>query len=619
MNALNYAKENPNSPFATELKTRIQSGQMNDQMKAAGIDPVKFVKQPTSTSTASLADRLSPSGGGGSVGNFASNVNKDLGSSANDLAHSVIDTPQRVQDLTKKTGSQAIGTGLALGESGLRAAGAVSGGLLSFANDAVRAIPGVDALLNHVGQGLSEQSAKNPDSLGMKIVNALNDFTTKHPEIAKDMGAITNIIGAVAGMKGAQEVGVKLPNAVQSVKDIASGAKDLTTGGKNLAINGLDSTKGLINGKTTEEILATPPENVYKLSAPERKYYFDNQQQQVNVARTIADQKISTDLQTKATASQAEAETLNRKLAVASRDEVVSLRPQIRAALSRQSQTYRNLVDEAIAPHIDTPVSATELKQFIESRFSNDTGMAEAVNSKLGLNEKTVAEPLKPGELPSTQVGEPIAHNGQFNQSQADTTIGKIYEKAKDLKQGIGSAATKGGRVYTVDEKLTDDSIHALSDFMKSKGVDLSEPNKFWAQYAPIRNQLVSEAKPFLQAPTQTKIFANTLTRVAKGTDVNNENFIKQVETLVGKPLATEQRNIVAKLGSNEKQQLANEVSAQEAKLQNKLQAELSSKKINEAEFEANRLAGRRKIIINVLKGIGGSIGVGEIIRHSPF
>ena len=235
--------------------------------------------------------------------------------------------------------------------------------------------------------------------------------------------------------------------------------------------------------------------------------------------------------------------------------------------------------------------------------------MADAVNAKLGLTGDNVAAPLEKGELPTTNEGEPIAHGGQFNPSKADTTIGKIYEQTKGLKQDIGTAATKGTRTYTADEKLTDDSIHTLSDFMKSKGVDMSAPNQFWSKYAPIRNQLVTEAKPFLQTGTQTKTFANTLVRVAKGADVNNENFISSVQDILGKPIGGQTKDAIAALDQNGKTQIANELEAQSKILDNKLATEAANKNLSAKQFEIERQAKTRDLFRTILKGAGITTG----------
>lgn len=169
---------------------------------------------------------------GGAAGEFAGNVNTDLTQRGTDFAHAITDVPQRAQDFTKETGSAGLGTVLAGAEGGLRAAGAAAGGLMDFANETVKAIPGVSSLLDNIGKNFQAQTAANPNGWGAKLVKTLNDFTEAHPEIAKDLGAGMNIGGAILGAKGVEEAGAKLPDAVQGVKE---GAANVTKIGRGLS------------------------------------------------------------------------------------------------------------------------------------------------------------------------------------------------------------------------------------------------------------------------------------------------------------------------------------------------------------------------------------------------
>lgn len=209
--------------------------------QTTSVTPVPTAVQQTQDRRTQLAQQAtqktsSPTAQPAPTGNFATNINTDLTNRATDLAHSVTDTPQRVADITKQTGSGGLGLVGGLAESGLRASGAVAGGLLDFATDAVKAIPGVVPLLNHLNQQYQanpDKSAADPGGVGQKLVSALNDYAQAHPNLAKDANAAGNIVAAVPGMEGLQSVGEKLPGAISGVKssvsDIANGAKNLVT------------------------------------------------------------------------------------------------------------------------------------------------------------------------------------------------------------------------------------------------------------------------------------------------------------------------------------------------------------------------------------------------------
>lgn len=382
------------------------------------------------------------------------------------------------------------------------------------------------------------------------------------------------------------EFGAELVFPVGKTTEVASALNK----GKNLIKKGasatVDTTKGLskrfLSGKTAEEVLATPRKQVSKLSSAERSYYFDNLkagiEKEFSQAEKLADEGLKVDLQGIAD----ESEALTRELQETARDKVVELRPKIVKALGRQSQKYRALVEKEISKVADTPIEEKSLIDFIDSRFVDDPNRAQAIRSRLGL---------------------------EASEAGREGTVRSIFDKLTEVKKDLSGAAKKGTRVFSPDEKLTDDAITTLSQFLKQNGLDLSEANQFWAKYAPIRNQLITEAKPFLQSGTQTKTFANTLTRVARGKDVNNEKFIKEVEELIGEKITPKIKEVVSKMDANTKAEAVRKIEAEGKALEIKLAKERKLKKLTDEQFEANRKAGWRRIIKNII--IYGGTGTG--------
>ena len=331
-----------------------------------------------------------------------------------------------------------------------------------------------------------------------------------------------------------------------------------------------------IRGKTPEQLAEIPEDQVYKLSKMERTKWYNQQRTGMEDKFTQAETDAAALKSKEMSDLDAEAEALKREMEVASRDETLKLRPKIIAAMQKQSKKYRELVDDQISEIKDAPVEKTELQDFINRRYSEDPIAAQDISSRLGMSE-----------------------------SGAETTIGKIYEKSLSLGQDIASAAKKGTRVYSPEEKKTDDAIEVLTDFMQGRGVDFSEARQFWAKYAPIRNQMVSEVKPFVQTPTQTKTFAQTLTRVAEGKDVNNENFIKEVEKLVGTDIGKDVKAAVAKLDANTKKRVIAEMETQMTKEAIGAEREQALKQLGDAEYEADRKARWRKVFWGALGALG--------------
>lgn len=429
----------------------------------------------------------------------------------------------------------------------------------------------------------------------MNLATKINNWVDQHPDAGHALMSLLKTgegFGQIAGGILTAEAGAKTAQgAVDLSKNVGNKviqtAKDVTARPIEVAKN---KVRIATQGRTPEEILSTPETQLHKLSPSERSYYFDNQKSLISEKLSKTEAAVKSDLQNNLQSLQKEAADLTRTVSQSSRDEVVRLRPKIIKSLSKQSAEYRRLVEEEVAGKADIKVNTGDLNSFIENRFQ-DEAQAQAIKNRLGIMEDLLISSVKKGELPVIQ-------------SSADTTVGELFNKTKSLRQDISSSAIKGARTFTPAEKLTDDSISTLTNFLKTKGVDLKEANQFWAKYAPVRNQLISESKPFLQTPIQTKAFASTITRVAKGVDVNNENFIKEVEKLVGEPIGKETKAALQGLAQNEKQQIAAEVEAQLKASEAKLAKQSALKALSDKQFNVERLASRQTIKKLILKSV---------------
>jgi hypothetical protein len=453
-----------------------------------------------------------------------------------------------------------------------------------------------------------------PDSAKSAIGNLATNITNKikssglAPEQIKGLNDLFNTLTLAGGEEvepivtnavktGAEAVAPVLENATEKVGQAGEKISETAT---NATSKVGEKVSEIVKGKNLEKVLATPEEDVPKLSPTERKAWFDNQKTQIETQHEQVNQQIKTDLQNKALASQTEAENLQKQLATTTRDKVVELRPKILQSMGKQSATYRSLVEEELAPHANDVVKTTDLNSYIDNRFADNPDMANAVKQKLGTVEQV-----------KTATGvETGLESGNVPRVKAETTLGDLYNQTKELRQGIGKNA---GKVFSASDKLTDDAISTLSDYMKQNGVDLKDANSFWSKYAPIRDQLVKEAKPFLQTGTQTKTFANTLMRVARGTDVNNENFINEVENLVSEPINDEAKGIVSKLDANEKASLVDKMSADAKKLDNQMARDNSLKNLSAKQFEIERQARFRSIVKKAIIGGLGLFGAKEL------
>lgn len=578
-----------------------------------GIVPV----QSRATQIRELAQQVKPTETyKGSAGQTIDPTNKGEFSNTGSRIKDVMDSgKEQIASIAEKTATGQISKG----EGFLQGAGAIAKTTLGT----VFSLPVLHGFTKHVSNGV-EKSDELVKYAADKVYEALpEDFKKEHALKPQDKlspeeqqryidntNAVLDLVNlgmtAVGGAEALSKVNAGVPGAVDAITKSYETAKSLGTktleGAKEVTGKVTDLVKPKIEtafkGKTQEQILSTPEADVYKLSKAEQKLYFENQRSSVSKAHEAeqakitekasqAEKQIKEELRKSSEASQKEAEDLNRQMKVASRDETLRLRPKIREALSRQSAEYRKLVERGFDEAGEVTSSHKEVGRFIDQRFAGDEALAEAVKERLSL----------------------------VTRATTDTPVSarQLYEQTKSLGQDISTSAKKGGRTYTPDEKLTDDAISTLVDFVKSKGVDLSEARQFWARYAPIRNELVSKAKPFVSSDTMTSQFDNVLNRVASGKGISEENFVQAVENLLGEKIGTKTREFYEKLDASQKKavsdKLASEMKIEEARLEkqrasDKAKTTKSEKEqaIADKEFETARQGGYRRAFKNVIK-----------------
>lgn len=375
---------------------------------------------------------------------------------------------------------------------------------------------------------------------------------------------------------------------------------------------------GTFKGKTAEEILATPENKLAGLSSEDRKVYFDAQRAQAASAHTAAQgviDKRGTQLESqikaagekKMTDLNNQTQDLINQSDRASIDEAQSLKPKLIQSMGENSATYRDLIDKEIAPVRNEQVSHADLVKYITERNPENPARATEIASRLGLD-----------------TGASI--------SNKSSTVGEIYDQLKGLKQDIGGAAKKGARVFTPDELKTTDAISILSDYLKNeKGINFTEANKFWSQYAPLRDKLIKNIQPFTPKGAESGTFgtfAKDIQGYVNGVKEGKVDFMQATEKLLGTKIGNpETRSALERLTANEKAKFATKLEQEnklsDAKLLREQQAAdakstLSStqKVIADKEFEANRQAQTRKNIVKVLGSIvGGGVALEELRR----
>ena len=532
------------------------------------------------------------------------------------------------QDVYKQAGekitNQITGQGEFAGQSAIqRGVGATATAFNTIPNVLVSQLPKTTQTgLASLGQKIGEKFSWLTDKIAStKLFSEIGNLEAQGylnkdtaPELYRVKEALGTAVGGgeIAGnilladqaTKGLQKTSTFAQKEIPPVYNKVSGAVSETTGNiKNIIT-------GKISGKTPAEILATPENDVYKLSKPERDFYKQNQtealstkfkNEQANIAQkhTQIETKVNADLEAKSQASTKQITDLSKEVDQTAYNKTTELKPKAVKAFGEQSNTYRTLREEDLAPYKDLPVNRVEVGNKLENAFPNSPEVAKDFQSKLNFD------------------------------TNGNTTIGELDTQMKALRQDIGSAGRKGTRVYTPDEMNIDKALQSMSDLLKEKGVDLSRSNKFWREWAPLRDKIVAKLKPFDVGGYETKTFSKILIDSGKG-DIHNTKFIKGVEDVLGEPITIETKTAMQKLSEAQKQQLTNKIDA-EVKLEDarlaKEQALKESKltQVGEArqlkikQFEIERLAIRRAWIKRLIYTALGVAGYGEVRRFFPI
>lgn len=146
----------------------------------------------------------------------------------------------------EKTGNSRLSGVLQLG-------GALAGGVGDIVNKGLELIPGVKWLEHQIGYGVGKLAET---SVGKSVVGAIQKFSEKHPELAKDIGAGFNIITAIPILDGLNAVkGFAGDAAAQALRGVAekSMTKDLsatlerTVGGRKILGDTPEVVKTLVD------------------------------------------------------------------------------------------------------------------------------------------------------------------------------------------------------------------------------------------------------------------------------------------------------------------------------------------------------------------------------------
>lgn len=231
--ALEYAKMNPNSSFATALRTKIENGEADEQAKAEG------VQLPGRQQSPGFLDKV------------GSAVSERYGNIKNELTSNQVTSP---------TNLQASGMEKVLRVAG-QAAGAVGdiigAGIGSAASTVNEMTGGAAGEASKAGASyiLNTDLGKQGLNFAQQGMEKYSEWKQANPNAAKDLEAVVNIASIIPIGKGA---GVTL----SGVEDVAKATtKGLTTAAKTVVEAPIVSGTGEVL-KSAGRTLKTIPENI---------------------------------------------------------------------------------------------------------------------------------------------------------------------------------------------------------------------------------------------------------------------------------------------------------------------------------------------------------------------
>lgn len=388
---------------------------------------------------------------------------------------------------------------------------------------------------------------------------------------------------------------------------VAPLAEDIVGIGK--AVYGKIASK--VGAKSAEKIIATAPEDVAKLTPKEQKLWYKAQ-------ADVTTEKAA-DLTTKAKAAgeadlaetKKEIQSFNQTIGETSRDTAIKLKQPAQSLMKDASNQYLELTGEATEanPALANTSSIEELTSKIESKFEHSPEISESLKTDLGLNVVT-----KEGE---TTVSKEITNQ-------------EILDKAREIMAKVSRTSKAGGKVYTPQEYEAMKKYSFLMEHLGENGIDMTQANKFWKEWAPVRDRIVREIKPFEETNISKMPITSTL-NTAKSTattakqvasKLDAQNFISELEKRLGLESGTIGKDIAEQMAGLEKSKFNKETIkkvTEETVKQIKADKIKALKKMSLKKYNDDLIARRRIIIKRVILGALGLTAAQQVLHRVPI
>ena len=494
------------------------------------------------------------------------------------------------------------------------AARLVSGDPLGFAAGVTQTIPRIPQSILETALPIAGGFAGGRGGLpGVALGTGIGSATARAIGIArKDTGAPVTADGFSQSSRD-----VVMAGATTAAGTLAFGF-GLQAAGRG--VSALFGQRGLISSARGRQA------RLFQLQRDRLAQGYRQQQQQLTAQRDAqigqARQQLAASLQTLSTQSReriaaltTEQETVHRTMQQVAEQSVLKVREVFPGVAKATSDTYQGLVDEALKGLGHAEVPAAQLIGALQKRMSADPELFSIALKKLGMSEEVAAVLMKLDPARVEGLGRGV-----------NLTVRNVLDRVQKLRRGISPAARASRRSYTFEEKIADDAADALVEVLEQQGVQgLDVASRFWAQWAPIRNQAFRDFRPFLQTPTETAAGISRLVHVARGRDPGNVKFIEQMEERLGIPLTKELTGLAQRLSVAQKERLAVKVNQelQRGTLQQISHQAVEDAKefamtqvghLGQAEQTAANQLGRQQFVAQ--QALGRKVGAAKTVLH---
>lgn len=366
-------------------------------------------------------------------------------------------------------------------------------------------------------------------------------------------------------------------------------------------------TKNFINPKTAEEILSTPAKDVANLSPRQQKLWYTNQAKE---ATSVAQEATAAAEKAKFNTTQQlnnDIKDLQSKIGNTTAEKADTLKAPSKNLLKEMSHEYVDKTEEAFSKAASQPMSTNLVNE-------NEAGAF--------LHDKFPSSPENPNSI-ADEILKDLKFTGN-EETGKNISLQDIHKAAKEYIQQMNKSSLGGNKTFSASDYHIMQKYGALMDLLENKGVDLSEANKMWKAWSPVKNQIVSQIRPFDKTTGKTP-FARTLIRATTSkptaqqavAKLEAQKFISTLESklkLEAGSLTKDTEELVnnmdeAKLKKVNIQQLTSDI-----KQQIKLDKEQVIKTVGLKKYDATSKELRNKSVMKALERAGIFLGASTVV-----